>query len=258
MIRTFCFLVSLLCSSPLFGQNTLSLDNGWLGSVNAGATAAKELGSLLTPFASSAANLNPDPNLEIYRGVTYLMPLNEAKAKLGLTSGGMVSKTKVITGGFPRDSIFYYAFDGVFDGGYNKLHLLTDKADQVVAVQLVSESPRRDMAESFSRSEDWSFYNFVSNRRKATSRIWVRHTISFSRQTSDTSERWHRFSRSVYMMQPSGNESRIRIDTAVIDPDLDGYGYMGKKWKFLEISQLYLPRPLMETMLHCINHTSSR
>lgn len=235
--------------------STLSLDNGWLGPVNGGSTATKELGSLLSSLASPSATLTAADDVEIFQGVTYLMPLAEAKTKLGLTQN-IVPKNKIITGGFPKDSCSYHAFDGIFEGGYNKLYLVTDKADQVLAVQLVSESPRRDMAERVFSATDWSYYNFITNRRKATTKIWVRHEVYFL-STFGNKTVWRRRQDSSFG-QLNGNERVFRIDTVLYDPDMDRYGVRGKDQRFLEVSRLYVPKPFVELILHCISQGGSR
>ena len=51
------------------------LESHWDTSITAGGAATrKDLARLLSPFAKANRNLGPAPNLEIYRGVTYLMP----------------------------------------------------------------------------------------------------------------------------------------------------------------------------------------
>lgn len=102
------------------------------------------------------------------------------------------SKTAVSMPGFPKDSFFYYAFDGDFtafgdmeisepqvngntaDSGpviisevglFNRMHLVTDSRDQVVAVQFSCEAPSR--APSVISNNDVGIFNFVLFRRKA-------------------------------------------------------------------------------------------
>jgi hypothetical protein len=102
------------------------------------------------------------------------------------------SKTAVSMPGFPKDSFFYYAFDGDFStfgdleisvprenavsgnsapviisevGRFNRMHLVTDSRDQVVAVQFSCEAPRSE-PRAFS-SDDVGIFNFVLFRRKA-------------------------------------------------------------------------------------------
>lgn len=250
MIVVFTFQASAFAQSPSSG---LVLDNGWASPMHGGIAAMKELGSLLSPFARPSPNVAPAPDIEIYQGVTYLMPYAEAKQKLGLTQN-IVPKNKVITAGFPKDSLFHYAFDGIFDGGFNKLYIVTDKADQVVAVQLVCESPRRDMLRDIYTAPDWSMYNFINNRRKATTRLWVDHQTHFMRSGS-----WRQYRKVSGYAHPEGKETVIRIDSALMDPDsLKGSNHRGQEWKLLEVSQLYLPKPLMELMLHTISTTSQR
>lgn len=102
------------------------------------------------------------------------------------------SKTAVSMPGFPKDSFYYYAFDGDFTavsdleisepqvdvnsassgpvrisevGTFNRMHLVTDSQDQVVAVQFSCEAPSR--APSVRSSNDVGIFNFVLFRRKA-------------------------------------------------------------------------------------------
>lgn len=253
----FAFLGLVVPSIPFqVHAGTLSLDNGWLGPVNGGSTATKELGALLSPLASPSANTSSADGLEIFQGVTYLMPLGEAKTKLNLTQN-IVPKNKIVTGGFPKDSCFYHAFDGIYEGGYNKLYLITDKAEQVLAVQLVAESPRRDMAERFSSPTDWSYYNFITNRRKATTKTWVRHETYFPTAFGGKAV-WRKFQSNSSFGQLAGNETVLRIDTVLFDPDLDRYGMKGTDQRFLEVSRIYLPKPFIELMLHCVTQAGTR
>lgn len=228
------------------------LDNGWASPMHGGTTSMKELGSLLSVFARPSPNLDAAPDIELYRGVTYLMPLAEAKTKLNLTSS-IVPKNKVITAGFPKDSLFHHCFDGIFEGVYNKLYLVTDKADQVVAIQLVSESPRRDQAEPVFEAPDWSMFNFINNRRKATTKLWVYHDVYFLKTGT-----WRQYKATSTINQPTGNETILRIDSVLMDPALSRNGYRTQDWKFLETSRLYLPKPLMELILHYISVTGAR
>ena len=37
--------------------------------------------------------------------------------------------------------MFYYAVDGAFEGDYNRMLIVTDRADQVLSIALLSEQP---------------------------------------------------------------------------------------------------------------------
>jgi|GEM_PF-2283680 len=102
------------------------------------------------------------------------------------------SKTQISMPGFPKSSFFYYAFDGNFTkfaeidvsdpgagavsassspvrisevGVFNRMHLVTDSYDQVVAVQFSCEAPSREPR--FSANNEVGIFNYVLFRRKA-------------------------------------------------------------------------------------------
>ena len=210
----------------------------------------KDLGAILSPFAKPSINLSAVPGLEIYEGVTYLMPYEQAKKALNLNQR-VVPKNKVNCPGFPKDSFFHYAFDGTFEGHFNKLYIVTDKADQVVAIQFVAESPKRENVEAPNDPTDAHTYNFINYRGKGTKRLWVEHIAYFQ----DKKGNWRRYrnpSRSSYD-QPEGPVDILRIDSLLMDPDASSSGFRRNNWKPLEAVRLYLPKPMMELILQCVN-----
>ena len=224
------------------------LDRNWLSPFQGGSATMEDLGAILSPFAKPTANPAPVPNLKIYENVTYLMPYEDAKMQLGLTQK-VVPKNKMGCAGFPKDSFFHYAFSGQFEGHFNKLYIVTDKADQVVAIQLVAESPKVDQIEAPYKATDWHAYNFINSRTKGSPRIWVDHKSYF-----EEDERWHEFRsppKSTFD-QPKGEVAVLRIDSLLMDPDMTNSGNRGSKWKPLEAVRLYLPKPMIELVLHCI------
>ena len=120
----------------------LVLDKHWETTVlGGGSEARRDLGRLLSDFATPNPNVGGSSNLQIYQGVTYLMPLRDAASRLGV-AGRLTSKNAVVCPGFPRDSMFYSAVDGAFEGDYNRMLIVTDRADQVLSIALESEQPR--------------------------------------------------------------------------------------------------------------------
>jgi hypothetical protein len=214
-----------------------------------GKAAMQELATLLSPFAKPIPNTAPSPGLKIFEGVTYLMPFEEARKALNLNQR-VVPKVKVIYPGFPKDSFFHYAFDGAFEGHFNKLYIVTDKADQVVAVQLVAGSPKIDQVDAPYKSTDWHTYNFINSRSKAITRLWVDHKPYF-----EDDRGWQKYDPKYSYRQPKGEVGLLRIDSLLMDP-VDRDGSLDSNWKALEAVRLYLPKPMMELILHCIRNTS--
>ncbi len=206
----------------------------------------QDLGVLLSPFAKPAVNIAPAPGLKIYEGVTYLMPYEEARKALNLGQK-VVAKTKVTCPGFAKDSFFHYAFDGNFEGHFNKLYLVVDKADQVAAVQLVAEKPQiRDFGIIGLNSEkmEWHTYNFVNSKSKASTRLLIEFKQLFQK-----GDRWTAYRPTILSTQPTSPVDVLRLESIVVDP---GSGETTKEQRALEGVRLYLPRPMMELILHCI------
>lgn len=229
-------------------QGGLVLDRTWNSPIQGGSATMEDLGVLLSPFAKPSVITSPSPNLEIYEGVTYLMPYEEARKKLSLTPK-IISKNRVGCPGFPRDSFSHYAFDGSFEGHFNKLYIVVDRADQVVAIQLVSESPKMDSINLPYKETSWHTYNFVNSRTKATKRLWIDHKQYFLDRNQ-----WTEY-RSTSSKRPSSDLSLVRIDSLLFNPDLTASGSRGNNWKALEAVRLYLPRPMMELILQVIQTT---
>lgn len=226
--------------------DTIVLDRGWKTPIQGGSATMKDLGVLLSPFAKPAENTSPVPGLKIYGGVSYLMPLEQAKSVLGITQN-VVAKNKVVCAGFPKDSFFHYAFDGNFDGHFNKLYIVVDKADQVVAIQLVAEKPQiRDFGVIYLNYEkmDWHTYNFVNSRSKGSTRLLIEF-----KQMFETKDRWMTYKATMSSMQPKTEIDLLRLESILVNP---GSGQSTKEQKALEAVRLYLPRPVMELILSCV------
>lgn len=224
----------------------LVLERGWDTPMQGGSATIKDLGAILSVFAKPAVDTQPQPALRLYNEVTYLMPLADARRSLGLNSQ-VISKNPVGCPGFPKGSFFHYAYDGVFEGHFNKLYLVTDKADQVIAVQLVAETPKRDQVDAPYKPTDWHTYNFINSRSKAVTRLWVDHKPFYQEK-----ERWREYSPTLTSSQPKEDVVLLRIDSLLMDP-IDRRGYRDANWKALESVRLYIPKPIMGLILTCIN-----
>ena len=65
----------------------------------------------------------------------------------------------------------YIAYDGNFEGHFNRLYLATDAANKVVNVQLVDEHPRG--GSSGAPVANWNTYNFINTRLRGSSLVRV-------------------------------------------------------------------------------------
>jgi hypothetical protein len=219
------------------------LDKDWQSPLTGNAVSMKELASLLSPFFQPTDDTAPNPAIEIFNGVTYLMPWKEALQKLGI-SQSMPAKVQVACPGFPKDSFYDFVFAGSFDGDYNQLHLVTDSAGQVVCIELVCTAPKKRVTVGVS-TEPWHTFDFIGNKTKAMSSVVVFHEAQYRSKTSSFG--WNTYSPRSDSKGKSLDGIRIQSEAINLkrgftDP------YLGR---LMQQSCLYVPKPLAELILFC-------
>jgi len=115
------------------------------------------------------------------------------------------------------DGLSYSSFGGVFEEGYTRMDVVTDLAEQVVSIQLVGEGAR--VPAHFWTEAGWHTYNFVNSRTKSRPSLRVYHRVT-------------------------PHEHAVQVDSHVWD---------GKAGKNLEVSRWYVPKPLINLILHVVN-----
>ncbi|MFA5033935.1 MAG: FHA domain-containing protein [bacterium] len=132
---------------------------------------AQDLQCLLGVDGNPVVDTRPHPEIMIYRDVHYLEPLELALQKLGTFQ--LPDPVEVKTSGFPKNSLFYYAVDGEFDGGFNKLLVVADAKKQVVAMEFSasckateSNDRRRLSTPTFSSPNPRVVYDLINGRSK--------------------------------------------------------------------------------------------
>lgn len=228
----------------------LVLDRNWNTKFQGGQLTMSDIVRLIGTLVQPKVDLGPS-DIEIYPGVTYMMPFKQAVKALGL-EGNLPSKYLVGCPGFPRESFFYYNFKGMFVDGFTQMYVVVDRADQVVCIQLVQEAPKPgEFSVSSSDDRGWLTYNFVSYRNKAMTKLRINHRVSYY-STGEYSTGWHR----VYSSSssaPSEPFKIIQINTVLFDPEYRGRD--GREEKLLEVVRWYLPVPLAGLILHCIGNS---
>ena len=110
----------------------------------------------------------------------YLVDLKDFVAVFGGVSGLKAAKhARVLIGmpGFPKNSFYYHSYDGEFGDfshsglDFNRMYVVTDNWDQVVAVQFTCEDPSYLPRLPH---EGIGIFNFVQFRRKGTTSALVR------------------------------------------------------------------------------------
>jgi hypothetical protein len=148
-------------------QLQVSLQPGYDSRMQGGDISMRELQLLLSSHCSEAVDLS-GAGTKIYKDATYLMESEQAATILGLAHS-VSSRVPVATPGFPKNSLYYIGYDGGFEGHFNRLYLVTDAANKVVAIQLVDEHPKgRWKSAAALATATWSTYNFINARMRAS------------------------------------------------------------------------------------------
>ena len=132
-----------LTPAPASTSGGLKLDDRWdtltALSDRGPKTQRRELSALLEGFAEPGKDPSAHTGMEIYRQVTYLLPLEKGKSSLGLT-GQMNSGGPPSVVGFPP-GLKFAAFSAI-PGRSFEVRLLFDRANQIVAAEFVAMNER--------------------------------------------------------------------------------------------------------------------
>jgi len=207
-------------------QLQVSLQPGYDSRMQGGDISMRELQLLLSSHCSEGVDLS-GAGTKIYNGITYLMDSEQAATNLGLAHS-VPSRVPLAAPGFPKNSLYYIGYDGAFEGRFNRLYLVTDIANKVVAIQLVDEHPKgRWKSAAALAAATWSTYNFINARMRA----------------SDTA-------RVQAVSKRQGNI--VVIDTQVFQRVRTRVGRTNvDRYEEQENAKLLIPTPFARIILHC-------
>jgi hypothetical protein len=226
-------------------QSQVQLANDWDTPMQGGTATMDDLAKLFGTIAKPNVDLSASKSAPLYDAITYLMPVREAIQSLKL-NGWLPSKVLVACPGLPRNSLYYYAIDGHFDGQFNRMYLVVDRADQVVSVELVDEAPK-NLNTHTRNDEGWHTYDFINDRTKALTTMKIEHKIALL----TTSQFEEPFSREIAPRITDKNTGwRVaRVDSVLLSDEKQGsvtriIGKQQTRW--------YVPRQLAELILTCV------
>jgi hypothetical protein len=210
-----------------------------------GTATIEDLGRLFGIVGRANVDLDGH-NIQIFDGITYLMPAQQALDSLRLNVR-LPSKVLVACPGLPRDSFYYYSIDGRFEGEYNRLYLVVDNADQVVSVELVNEVPRNGGAH-FGTDQGWHTYDFVNTRTKAITTLRIDHKIELGANGRFLALS-HNGAYTPTMTQSNTNWDMVRLDSTLVDVERRGSSTLPTT---KQLTRWYVPRPIVELILTCV------
>jgi hypothetical protein len=204
----------------------ISLQPGYDSRMQGGDISMRELQLLLSPHSTEAVDLS-GAGTKIYKGVTYLMDSEQAATILGLAHS-VSSRVPVATPSFPKNSLYHMGYDGAFEGHFNRLYLVTDIANKVVAIQLVDEHPKgRWKSAAALAAATWSTYNFINARMRASDTARVQ---AVSKRQGNI----------VLIDTQMYQRVRTRVGRTNVD-----------RYEEQENAKLFIPIPFARIILHC-------
>jgi len=207
-------------------QLQVSLQPGYDSRMQGGDISMRELQLLLSSHCSEGVDLS-GAGTKIYNGVTYLMDSEQAATNLGLAHS-VPSRVPVAAPGFPKSSMYYVGYDGAFEGHFNRIYLVTDTANKVVAIQFVDEHPKgRWKSAAALAAATWSTYNFINARMRASDTARVQ---AVSKRQGNT----------IVIDTQVYQRVRTRVGRTNVD-----------RYEEQENAKLLIPIPFARILLHC-------
>ncbi len=225
---------------PAGPTRKISLASNWNGPVQGGAMTRKDLALLFTGLGSSSESAADDASIIVYGGLAYLTPLAEARKRLNLENTP-ASKSRVTCPGLPAASFTAHLFNGVFEGGFNRLILVTDNADQLVSVLALDENSRQRTPNE-TDATGYHTYNFIQHRVKGAGDLVIKHAIAPGRSRVVVVDTML-IDPNDAANPPPRSSSSSRSTTTRTTPSRTG--------KVLERSRWHVPAPVVSLILSC-------
>jgi len=223
-----------LATTPANGKK-LVLAKDWNTPMQGGSATMDDLARLFGSHEKPGTNLDGDDSIKVYEGISYLTPIRSVFDQLKI-SDKLASRVLVACPGLPRGSFYYYSVDGHFEGEYEHMYLVVDRADQLVSVQLVSDKSQPATSDATSRKDaqpDWYAYNFINTRAKAMNTLRIKHSVN-------THE----------------GPNVFRVDSLLLQPEATpGYTF-GSFMRVKERVRWYVPRPIVQLILECVQKSA--
>ena len=206
----------------------------WRAPVPGGDLIVKDLRTLLAERAQPKAELGVFESLEIFGGVYYQMPVQEAFKVLGKRP--TAARKPIEAAGFPKQSLFYHELAGKFGDNFPGLLLITDAADQVLAIQLSNDALSEKLGEEeYVKDEGFMFHNLVKGRKKPNINYFINY-------------------RSKVINETLVLDSRLYDPNAAAPRKLEEWERNKREYmRMKERHILYLPQPVANLVSLCLN-----
>jgi hypothetical protein len=230
---------------PVTAAKQIVLSSNWSAANRGGDLVRKDLAKIFGGCGAASEETRITTPIEVYPGLPFLCTLAFAKKALKLDAIAS-TRSKVITPGLPTGSFTSVQFSGVFPGGFDRLFIVTDNAEQVVSVLLVEQNTASRVPNE-PDTNGYHMYNFISARSRATNDIQIKHEIDLE----------------------NAPEGSVIVNTMLIDPNApepqqpvkptsrssgakSSFSSKPKTGKVMERCRWYVPRPIVNLIMRCV------
>ena len=222
----------------------IALASSWSPAGRGGELSRKDLAKLFGGCGAASEETKVTAPCEVYPGVPFLSSLNFARKVLKL-DGAASTRSKVVTPGLPVGSLTATNYNGIFPGGFDRMFIVTDNADQVVSVLLV-DSKTDSRVQNETDTTGYHTYNFIAMRSRATNDIYVKHEIDLENAPEGT------VVVNTMLIDPTDPETPApQRSTRSSSGKSSNYG-KPKTGKVMERSRWFVPRQLVNLIMRCV------
>lgn len=229
----------------------LALSTEWNKFLEKGSIVLGELQRLLSDCGRAAVDLQPHPEIFIYNDIHYLDPYRDVCRKFGKTE--FSAPVQLGCPGFPEKSLYYYAFDGMFDAGFTRLLIVTDLRKQVVAIEFTEDAVKSGSKIPPRGNNGWKVQDFVRLRMKGITswdvfhEVWKRPTdgSNIRSDSTSTARTWTIDSSLV----DSGDNTDLRSSKSNTNLRSGKNSQKGGEGDVRQRTRLLLPQPIVNLIL---------
>ncbi len=219
----------------------LMLAQNWDAPAQTGAMTRKDLALLFSGQGASSGSATDEAAIVLYGGIPYLEPLAETRKRLNIETA-IAANARVTCPGLPAGSFTAHTYSGVFEGGFNRLLLVTDLAEQIVSVLVLDENSRQQVANE-PDSTGYHTYNFIQHRVKGSGDLAIRHKIAPGKGGVIIIE--------TMLIDPTEGAKPPTRSTSSRSTTTTTRSTASKTGKVLERSRWYVPAPVADLILRC-------
>lgn len=222
----------------------IALASNWSPAGRGGELSRKDLAKIFGGCGAASEETKVTAPCEVYPGIPFLSSLAFARKVLKL-DGVANTRSKVVTPGLPVGSLTAVQFSGVFPGGFDRMFIVTDNAEQVVSVLLVEQNTASRVPNE-PDINGYHTYNFITARSRATNDIYIKHEIDLENAPEGT------VIVNTMLIDPTDPETPTPQRSTRSSSGKSSSFSKPKTGKVMERCRWFVPRQMVNLIMRCV------